>query len=118
MGAGGDVDRYVSEAPDAIRPEVERIRALIRAEAPDLVEQMGPNGFCIYTRDDEWRCGFAHRTKGPMLYVMAQGVLDKHDDTLGRLRSGKSCVEWRASKTLTLDELHDLARIMIREAAR
>jgi hypothetical protein len=51
-----------------------------------------------------------------MLHLMAPGVLDRHAEALGSLRSGKSCVEFRASKTMTLEELDALADVVYREA--
>jgi hypothetical protein len=75
-----------------------------------------PNGFPVWTVNGEWCCGFATRKKGPMLYVMAPGVLDRHEAKLGKLRSGKSCIEFKASKTMTLEELDALADLLYREA--
>ena len=51
-----------------------------------------------------------------MPYIMVTAVLDEHADTLGKLRSGRSCVEWKASKTLSLEALTKLAPKMLREA--
>jgi len=50
------------------------------------------------------------------MYVMVTSVLDRHAETLGRLRSGRSCVEFKASKTLTLEELDALADVLYGEA--
>jgi len=33
--------------------------------------------------------GFATRKKGPMLYILVHGVIKKHEDKLGPLRSAR-----------------------------
>ena len=79
---------------------------------------MGPNGFAVYADGDaRWVAGFAWRKKGPVLYVMNAGVVDRYADRLGSVRSGRSCVEWRATKTLTIEELTKLAGDILRDAA-
>lgn len=110
------VAAYVDAAPEDQRPVLAHLRDKIRTHLPRATEQIGSSGFPIYTIDDRWIAGFATRKKGPMLYVMAGGVLDRHEATLGSLRSGRSCVEWRASKTLSLDDLDALADRMLAEA--
>lgn len=106
---------YIDSAPAEQRPQLKSLHDKIVRELPDVAPIM-PNGFPVWTIDDQWCCGFATRKKGPMLYLMAPGVLDRHDSKLGKLRSGKSCVEFTASKTMTLDELDALADVLYREA--
>jgi uncharacterized protein YdhG (YjbR/CyaY superfamily) len=108
-----DVDAYIAGAPEAQQDALREMRGMIRAALPHAEEGMSPNGFAVYTVDDAWTAGFATRAKGAMLYIMAPGVLDRYEDRLGHLRSGRSCIEYRASTTLTMDELRDLAREML-----
>jgi uncharacterized protein YdhG (YjbR/CyaY superfamily) len=113
-----DVDTYIEHAPDRQRPVLEKLRAKIKRHIPDAVEEISPNGFPVYTIGGEWIAGFATRDKGPMLYIMAGGVLDRHADELGNLRSGQSCIEWKDAKHLPLEELDKLADLMLDEAAK
>ena len=111
------VDAYIASAPEEQREALAEIRALIRRRIPPADEGMSPNDFALYTIDGEWTAGFATRKKGAMFYLMAQHVLDRHECTLGTLRHGRSCVAWKSSKKLSLDELRKLADIMLRETA-
>lgn len=112
------VDAYVAQAPEEQRAALEHLRETIRRHLPHTEEQLGKHGFALYTLDGEWVAGFATRKKGPMLYLMLQEILDEHEPALGRLRSGRSCVEWKASRTLSLDELDALAQRMLEQAAQ
>jgi uncharacterized protein YdhG (YjbR/CyaY superfamily) len=111
-----DVTAYIASVPAAHQPALEQLRRMIRDVMPAADETL-QNGFAVYEVDGEWTAGFASRKKGPMLYIMVPGVLDEHAEELGRLRSGETCVEWKASKTQPLDELELLAETMLAQAA-
>lgn len=103
------VDRYLASAPEDQKTVLEHLRALIRLHLPEAEEQIGSSGFPVYSVKKAWVGGFATRKKCPMLYVMARGVLDEFEASLGPLRSGRSCVEWRPSKGRSDSELRELA---------
>lgn len=103
------VDRYLASAPEDQQPVLEHLRALIRLHLPQAEEQIGSSGFPVYSVNKAWVAGFATRKKCPMLYVMAGGVLDEFEASLGPLRSGRSCVEWRPGKGRSDSELRELA---------
>ena len=107
---------YIDDAPEEQRDILRGLCKKIVSVLPG-VEPVMPNGFPVWTIGGQWCCGFATRKKGAMIYVMAPGVLDRHAKTLGKLRSGKSCVEYKASKTLSIEELDALADVLYREAA-
>ncbi len=119
MPAAADVEQYINSAPQSLQDTLHDLRRLIRESLPaHAQEQIGSSGFPVYTINGEWRAGFAYRSKGPMLYIMKSGVLDRHEKVLGRLRSGRSCVEWKETPALPLAALRDLARTMLTEAGR
>lgn len=112
------VDQFVARAPAAQRSTLVELRRMIRQHLPHAEETLGSSGFPVYTVGGSGMAGFSSRKKGPMLYVMAPGVLDAFADRLGRLRSGRSCVEWRETADMTLDRLRQLAgEILDRVAA-
>jgi uncharacterized protein YdhG (YjbR/CyaY superfamily) len=117
LTASADIDTYIQEAPETHQAELHAIRAMIEAALPDADVTM-PNGFPVYAINDEWTAGFATRKKGVMFYLMVSSVLDDHLVKLGRLRSGRSCVEWKDSAHLPLEELRQLAPQMLAEAGR
>ncbi len=112
-----EVDAYIAAAPEAQRGTLAELRAMIRRALPGAKEEIGSSRFPVYTVDNAWRAGFATRAKGPMLYVMDSALLDRYEAELGKLRSGKSCIEYRASKTLSAGELEELAKRMLAELA-
>lgn len=112
------VDEYVTAAPSEFRGQLTLLRDMIHRALPHAAETIGSSGFPVYTDPDgNWQAGFAWRKKGAMLYIMNSGVLDRYEDQLGKLRSGKSCVEWRAGNDLSMDELKELACKMLGEVA-
>ncbi len=111
-----EVTEFIASAPQGHRPVLELLRRMIHDVMP-AAEETFQNGFAVYEVDGEWTAGFASRKKGPMLYIMVTSVLDEHAEELGRLRSGRSCIEWKGSKTLPLDELELLAESMLAQAA-
>jgi hypothetical protein len=95
------------------------MRATIRRHLPRAAESLGGSGFPVYTDGEgKWLAGFAWRACSPMLYIMNAAILDRYEDRLGKLRSGKSCVEWRASRLLTMGALAKLTEQMLRDVAR
>jgi uncharacterized protein YdhG (YjbR/CyaY superfamily) len=116
-GVNPEVTAFIEGAPAEHRPVLEQLRQMIREAMPDAAETF-QNGFAVYEVDGEWTAGFASRKKGPMLYIMVSSVLDDHAEELGRLRSGRTCIEWKDSRALPLDELEMLAETMLLEAAQ
>lgn len=109
------VRTYLDEAPPAQRPVLETVRALILEHLPGVEETC--ERFPVYTRDGAWAAGFATRAKGPMFYLMDEATLDAHADRLGRLRSGKGCVELRATRDRSQDELLALVVELLQASA-
>lgn len=114
------VRQYIAAAPKEHRPALRTIRALIREHLPHATEQMGPNGFAIYTAGEEarWLAGFACPKKGPMLYIMNSKLLDEFADELGKLRTGKSCIEWREAESFPIESLKLTATKLLRRLGR
>lgn len=108
------VREYIQNAPPGLQPTLNELHEMITAALPDA-EQAVESGFPVFKIGGQWAAGFAFRKKGAMLYIMAPGVLDRHDSSLGRLRSGRSCVEFRESKGLSLPQLRELACRMLSE---
>ncbi|MCA9278588.1 MAG: DUF1801 domain-containing protein [Phycisphaeraceae bacterium] len=108
------VTDFINNAPESQQKTLNNIRAMIRKALPMTTEEMSPNNFPVYTFGSQrWVAGIGTTSKCPMLYVMDQKVLNRFEKRLGNLRSGKSCVQFRASKQVTLDELSDIAREML-----
>jgi uncharacterized protein YdhG (YjbR/CyaY superfamily) len=110
-----DVKAYIDNAPEDQRDTLKKLRAMIVSALPDA-EEVVESGFPVYKVAGEWTAGWATRKKGPMLYIMVQSVLDKYEDRLGKLRSGKSCIEFRETKDLPIATLTKLAEQMLIEA--
>lgn len=113
-----DVATYIASAPADQRPLLRDLDAKIRAAFPTAV--LDPKSyFPVYTMDGHWIAGFATRKKGAMFYCMDAPLLDRHAERLGKSRSGKTCIEYRALGPLTLDALRALVpEILAEQAAR
>ena len=111
-----DVAGYLLRAPADQRPHLEDLRHLILEHFPDAEEAF--ERFPVYTRDGTWLAGFATRAKGMMFYLMDHATLDDFDERLGRLRSGRGCIEYRATRERTLPELRQLVSDMLSVSAR
>ncbi len=112
------VDDYIGAAPADQQPALRELRAMIRAALPGAAEVMGSARFPVYEVQGTWAAGFASRKNCPMLYIMDAGLLSDFEEQLHGLRTGNSCIEWRETKHLSLDQLRALTFEMLAEAAR
>lgn len=113
-----DVTEYIAAAPPAQQPLLREMDARIREAFPKAT--LDPKSyFPVYVLDGHWLAGFATRKKGAMFYCMDAPLLDEYADRLGRNRSGKTCVEYRATRAMPLDALQKLVpEILARQAKR
>lgn len=107
---------YLLRAPAEQRPHLEELRHLILGFFPDATESF--ERFPVYVRDGEWLCGFASRKQTMMFYLMDPATLDAFAERLGSLRTGRSCVEYRATRDLTLRETRRLILELLAASAR
>jgi uncharacterized protein YdhG (YjbR/CyaY superfamily) len=112
------VDEYIAAAPADQQPALRELRDMIRAALPGAAEVMGSARFPVYEVQGAWAAGFASRKHSPMFYIMDAGLLSDFEDQLQGLRTGNSCIEWRETRALTLDQLRALTFEMLAEAAR
>lgn len=117
MNRNPEVERYVAGAPEALREDLEWLRAQIRHALP-FSEEMFQSKMPVYVFDGKWVAGFAYRAKGVMFYAMEKELLDARAAELGKNRSGNSCVEFRATKALPMERLRELALAILGEIAR
>ena len=111
-----EVAGYLLKAPAAQRPHLEDLRHLILEHFPDAEESL--ERFPVYVRHGTWLAGFATRSKGMMFYLTDHATLDAFEDRLGPLRTGRSCVEYRETCDLTLQETRRLIIELLAAAAR
>lgn len=111
-----EVAGYLLRAPAEQRPHLEELRHLILGTFPDAQESF--EHFPVYTRGGSWIAGFAARKRGMLFYLMDHAILDAFEERLGPLRSGRSCVEYRATRDLTLAETRGLILELLAAAAR
>ena len=64
----------------------------------------------------EWAAGFATRARRALYHLMRADTLDRYEDRRGGSRSGKSCIEYRVTKTLNFEPLNCLIETMLSEA--
>ncbi len=71
----------------------------------------------IHAIGGRWIAGFTTRQTGRMTYCMVRIVMDNHVGPLGKLRSGGSCIDFKASKTVSPDALRHVARDILADLA-
>lgn len=111
-----EVAAYLAETPEEQRAELEELRALILAHFPDAKEEL--ERFPVYTRGGQWLAGFAAPKKGTMFYLMDSATLDEFEPQLGKLRTGLTCVSYKATKARPRAELRALVARMLATSAR
>jgi hypothetical protein len=111
------VTEYIEGQPEAVRPLLRDLREMIVAAYPQAEEGMYNGQFPVYLIDGDWAAAFASRSKGPMLYVMDQGVVEIYRERLGKLVDGKACVLYKPGKAIPAAQLKQLASEMLLEAA-
>jgi uncharacterized protein YdhG (YjbR/CyaY superfamily) len=113
------VAQYIDSAPAEFQAALRALRKRLKEHLGGCTkEALGASGFPVLTVDDAWVAGFAWRKKSPMLYVMNTALLDGYAERLGKLRSGRSCIEWRETKQLSLKDLGTLVDEILAEEAR
>lgn len=113
------VAQYIDSAPAEFQAALRALRKRLKEHLGGYTkEALGASGFPVLAVDDVWVAGFAWRKKGPMLYVMNAALLDSFAERLGKLRSGRSCIEWRETKQLPLKDLGALIDEILAEEAR
>lgn len=111
-----DVARYLQDAPPDHRPRLEELRGLILEHFPEA-EEAFDNQFPVYKVGGEWAAGFATRSRCVMFYLMDREVMDAYADRLGKLVTGRSCVQFKASRELSLEDVRGLAAEMLAASA-
>lgn len=113
-----DVRAYIAAAPAAQQPLLREMDERIREAFPEAALDT-KSYFPVYVHDGQWLAGFATRKKGAMFYCMDAALLDAYADRLGKNRSGKTCVEVRATRAVPLEVLQELVpEILARQAKR
>lgn len=109
-------DKFLTSVPEDQKEALAKIIEWIEQHIP-YDDVIIPNGFPVYTINEQWIAGCATRKKGPMFYLMLHEILDKHEVELGKLRTGKSCVAYKTTTSLSHKELDQLIITMLQEAS-
>lgn len=98
---------YLATVPARDRATAARLCDLLERAFPVSMIQLY-RGFPIVVRDGEWMAGFAMRAKCPMVYCCSAHVLEVMGDELQPLMAGRSCLELRAKRGVTLEQAFEL----------
>jgi uncharacterized protein YdhG (YjbR/CyaY superfamily) len=112
-----DVAAYIEGAPKVLQPALRDLRSAIINAFPDSEETMYGGKFPVYNLEGVMVAGFAVRSKGIMLYVCDQAVVEKYKPKLGKLADGKACVLYKETPEIGAAELRHTVREMLRDAA-
>lgn len=111
------VKNYIDDADAKYKADLKYLATKISKTFPkaDIIIS---NNFPVWTIDERWIAGMAYRAKGVMFYLMVTAVLDKYEDQLGKLRTGKSCLLYKETKEITKDQLDKLIDKMLVETKK
>lgn len=110
------VREYIEAAKPAHRETLRELRGMILAAAPDAEEKIA-HGFPCYFIGGSYYAACASRAKGVMLYIMGGTLVAQYADRLGTLADGKSCIQYRACRQLTLEQVRAIVSEMLAKAA-
>jgi uncharacterized protein YdhG (YjbR/CyaY superfamily) len=112
-----EVQAYIESAPKVLQPALRDLRSAIVSAFSDADETMYGGKFPVYNVDGVMVAGFAVRSKGIMLYLGDQAIVEKYKPKLGKLADGKACVLYKETPEMGAAELRHTIREMLRDAA-
>ncbi|MFD3540927.1 DUF1801 domain-containing protein [Streptomyces sp. NPDC058662] len=112
------VDTYLSDAPDARRPALTRLRELCAAELTGFGETVA-HGMPVYVRSGGTvaEIAWANQKQYISFYLMRTDVRDAFADRLAGHDMGKACLRFRHPDRIDWDLLRDLLRAVSRAEA-
>ena len=111
------VETHFAAVPEKYRATATELHALLLELAGNHEVTLRPTGMIWVGKgsDEFMLAGMCVRKSGVMLYASAD-VLSLHSETLGKLRTGKTCVRLRKVSDLKLEVLHDIvSRSLVKE---
>ncbi len=107
------IDEYLAGVPDDKRAALSRLRAQIRAAAPDAIETIS-YGMPAYRLDGRYLVGFGV-TKTQCSFYVGRAPLDAHVAELAGHRLWKGTVNFRADEPLPADLVERIVRLRVAE---
>lgn len=106
--------------PPERHAEVERVWQLVREHIPaGYIEAIGPK-FLTFMAGDDWYVALANQKQSISLYLMPIYVFPelkaKLDASGKKLKSGKSCINFKRATDLPLDVIAEIVSAMDAEA--
>ena len=96
-----EVDQYLKALEPDRQTALTQLRSLVLDVVPDAVETLKYR-MPTYAYGDHVLCAFASQKRYMSLYVDIE-LLEKHQDELGHLDLGKSCIRFKRMEQLPLD---------------
>jgi uncharacterized protein YdhG (YjbR/CyaY superfamily) len=107
------IDEYLAGLAAEQRTALERLRATIRAAAPDAIEKIYYQMPAFY--DHGPLVAYAAFKNHVSFFVMSTAVLDAHEDELGGLRTAKGTISFKPEKPLPDALVKKLVRARLKE---
>lgn len=107
------VDEYLATVPDEKRAVLERLRALIRAEAPDATEAIA-YGMPSFKLDGRWLVGYAATKTGFSLYA-GRAPTVAYAEQLAAYRTWKGTINFSTEQPLPDELVTRLVRARVAE---
>ncbi|HEV2801237.1 MAG TPA: DUF1801 domain-containing protein [Pyrinomonadaceae bacterium] len=103
---------YLEALPTDRRAEIARVWNMVRKHVPDgYTEEIGEK-FLTYKAGDEWLVALANQKNYISLYLMPLYLFpemkEKFDAAAGKLKCGKSCINFKRADELPLEVLGEV----------
>jgi uncharacterized protein YdhG (YjbR/CyaY superfamily) len=105
-------EEYLAALPPDRRDTIDRVWQVVRSNMPeDYVEEIGPK-FITFKVDEDWYVALANQKNYVSLYLMPVYAFPelkaKLDRSGKKLKTGKSCINFRRAEELPLDVIGEI----------
>lgn len=113
----GSVDEYISDLPAEAQAALETVRALVRAEIPEVVERIS-YGMPTFDFGGKWPIYFAGWKKHISFYPVTRAMDDAFAGEIEPYRSGKGTLKFPLRTPLPVGLIRRLIGVAADEARR
>jgi uncharacterized protein YdhG (YjbR/CyaY superfamily) len=111
------IDDYLATVPPDRRVELERMRAAVRAGAPEAIETIAYHMPAFRSHDGQFLVSFDAYKRHYSLFPASEGVVAELGNELAPYLSGKGTIRFPADRPVPVSLIERIARIRFAENA-
>jgi uncharacterized protein YdhG (YjbR/CyaY superfamily) len=117
MAKPTSVDAYLSSLPDGRRAEMDRLRATIRATAPEATETIAYDMPAFRSKGGQFLVSYAAYKRHYSLFPASGAVVEALGEELRPFLSGKGTIRFPASMPIPVALVRKVVKIRVAEVA-